>query len=318
MTHTPALKISLKSKSPDRPVRVSVPAAVLPLVVGEDRSQSRWMTSEDGVQLFVRCWRGCAGAPVMVYLHGIEGHGEWFASTATHLSAQGISIYAPDRRGAGRSQGDRGHVDSHRQWIGDAAQILKEVRQEHPHDPLFLVANCWGARTATALLREEDARSLGLSGLVLISPAISVLIDLDPIGKLAVGWSWVTGSRRRFPLPISIDMFTDDPAYIDFIEKDPLRLTEVTASFFVESLKLSRIASASAESLELPLLILQAGRDRIVKVDGTEDWYCRNRSADKQMYIFSWSEHSLDFDAHRAEYARCMAEWLFAHAEVRS
>src|SRR5207248_2779346 len=112
-----------------------------------------------------------------------------------------------------------------------------------------------------------------LSGLVLVSPAIEALVDVDFCTKLAVAWSWLTGSRRVFQLPIAAEMFTDERAYIDFIERDPLRLTEVTASFLIENLKISRLARQQADRLTLPVLLLQSGRDRIVDVVGIERWF---------------------------------------------
>lgn len=314
MTHVHALTTSLTFSPTDKPVRISQPEAVTPLAEGADCSQSRWVTSYDGVELFLRFWRGCPGLPIVIYLHGIEGHSEWFAGTASHLNNLGLTVYAPDRRGAGRSRGERGHADSCSQWADDLELVIKQIRQEHGNDPIFLIANCWGAKVAIASMETDAVKAAGLSGLVLISPAISVLVDMDPLSKLAIFWRWLTKSKKPFPLPIPIDMFTDDPAYLEFIRQDPLRLTAATAAFLVENLKLGRLAVSGAERLTLPLLILQSGRDRIVNVAGIEDWYERCGSQDKQMYIFSWASHSLDFDEHRGEYARCLSEWLFAHA----
>jgi len=277
--------------------------------------ESRSICSSDAGELFCRYWPGKKGSPVVVYLHGIEGHGQWFEPTASYLNGLGITVYAPDRRGAGRNEADRGHVGHYRQWIDDVVRLLKNVKEEHPAEPLFLVGNCWGAKPALAALSENDVRSLNLAGLVLISPAVKVRIDVGLVERLAIAFSWLTRSRRMFPLPITSDMFTDDPAYIDFVERDPLRLKEVTASFLVENLKLGKIALETAAGITLPVLLLQSGRDRIVDVPAVEEWFSGIPSQDKQMYVFSWSQHSLDFDQHRDEYARCLGEWLIAHAE---
>lgn len=303
---------------PDEPAQISMPYPGSIPEVGIHEPETQWFRASDGIDLFCRLWRGGQGAAVLVYVHGIEGHGQWFEQTASYLHKNGMSIYAPDRRGAGKTAGDRGDIADYRQWIEDLKLLLKKVKQEHDGDPLFLVGSCWGGRLAVAALREPEIRRLDLSGLVLISPALEVLVDLDFWTKLAIGWSWLTRSRRVFPLPITADMFTDEPDYINFIERDPLRLTEVTASFFVENLKLSRIAREEAARLTLPLLVLQSGRDRIVDLEGIEAWFSRTVSADKQMYVFSSSEHCLDFDPHAAEYARCLAEWLLSHGSAGS
>ncbi len=280
----------------------------------QDSSRVELITAADGLKLSWRIWHAGPASPVLLYLHGIEGHGAWFSKTATYLCNQGITVYAPDRRGSGISEGSRGHIDSFSKWTSDVEQSLIKIRELHPTEPLFLTGSCWGAKLALSALERPALKSLSISGLVLISPAISVSIDVSPMTKLAAGLSWLTGSKRLFPLPITADMFTDDPAYISLIEQDSLRLTEVTASFLAENLKLSKLAANSPNHLTLPLLVLQSGRDRIVNVSGIESWFNQVAAEDKQMFVFSWSQHSLDFDQHWAEYARCLGEWLFAQA----
>ncbi|MEZ4544216.1 MAG: hypothetical protein R3C24_09975 [Cyanobacteriota/Melainabacteria group bacterium] len=55
------------------------------------------MRAEDGIQYSCRIWRGEVGAPVILYLHGIEGHSQWFDNAADYLNQKGMTIYAPDR-----------------------------------------------------------------------------------------------------------------------------------------------------------------------------------------------------------------------------
>ncbi|HYN17981.1 MAG TPA: alpha/beta fold hydrolase, partial [Actinomycetes bacterium] len=74
---------------------------------------SSFLTASDGVELHYQRWSSERSPPwaVVVFLHGIASHGGWFAETAADLSEQGVAVYAPDRRGSGRSGGPRGHLD---------------------------------------------------------------------------------------------------------------------------------------------------------------------------------------------------------------
>src|SRR6185369_1760770 len=67
----------------------------------------------DGTRLHVLRWLPQTGQvrASVLYLHGIATHGAWFSETAELLIGEGIAVYAPDRRGSGRSDGPRGHVD---------------------------------------------------------------------------------------------------------------------------------------------------------------------------------------------------------------
>lgn len=291
-------------------VEIPLPAPMALAVSKRGTVQVSVTNADDGTGLFCRSWQGEPSSAVLVYLHGIEGHSQWFEQTASYLNRLGFSIYAPDRRGSGRNADMRGDITSYRQFINDLKQLLACVKKQHSDVPLILVGSCWGAKLAVAALQDPEIRRMSFAGLVLITPAIKTLVDVDFLTKIKIGWSWLTGSKRRFLLPIAVDMFTDNPIYRDFIERDPLRLTEVTASFLVESLKVGRLAFNAGAELQLPVLVLAAGSDRIVDVSGLEDWFERIPSLDKEMYVFSWSEHCLDFDDRAQEYARCLSKWL--------
>jgi lysophospholipase len=293
-------------------VEIPLPAPMALAGSKPGRLKASVTNAADGTSLFCRTWQGDSSCPAIIYLHGIEGHGQWFEQTASYLNRVGFTVYAPDRRGSGRNAGVRGDIASYRQFLDDLKALLATVRKQQPDVPLILMGSCWGAKLAVAVLQEPEVDKMVVSGLVLITPAIKTLVDVDLITKIKIGWSWLTGSKRRFKLPIEVDMFTDNPIYKEFIERDPLRLTEVSASFLIESLKVSKLALEAGARLQLPVLVLAAGRDRIVDVAGLEDWFERIPTADKEMYVFSWSEHCLDFDEHVQEYARCLSKWLLA------
>jgi len=94
--------------------------------------ESRFLTATDGVRLHLLQWSGERPSPwaVVVYLHGIASHAGWFSETAAHLSDQGVTVYAPDRRGSGRSGGPRGHLDRYRRALDDAGQAVRLAAAE--------------------------------------------------------------------------------------------------------------------------------------------------------------------------------------------
>lgn len=281
-------------------------------------AEERWLASADGERLFYRYWPGEPGQPVVVYFHGIEGHGAWFAATAAYLNALGMSVYVPDRRGAGRNAQERGHLASCAQLLGDMDLMLAAARKENRREALFVVANCWGAKAAVLLAGKQAVARHGLAGLVLTSPAVSVKVDADLKTRLTIGLAWLCRSKRKFPIPLTTEMFTDNPIYQEFIGQDPLRLTEATASFFATSTMLTLLAHAAATSVSVPLLVLQSGRDRIVCIDGVFRWFKRVGVRDKTLRIFPEAEHSLDFEARPDAYRKTLADWLLERSRRRS
>ena len=278
-----------------------------------------FVRAADGLDLAYRFWPGERNKCVVVYWHGIEGHSQWFENTASVLNEKGITVYAPDRRGSGLNASERGHMMSYRAFLAENEILLARIMQEHQNEPLVLMGNCWGAKAA-ALVASSDYKSpiskgsLPLAGLVLTNPAIKTKVDFDLMTKLKIAYHSLRGDRfacHRWPIPLTTEMLTDNPTYVSYIEKDPLRLTSATAQFYVETFKLTLLAQSKAKQIDLPLLVLQSGQDRIVDVAALERWYARCPSPNKQWRLFPDAAHSLDFDRDSFnDYAQMLASWL--------
>lgn len=284
------------------------------------------MRMSDGVELATRIWKGKLGHPVVLYLHGIEGHSQWFENTASHLNSLGINVIAPDRRGAGLNPRDRGNLSSYKAYLADLEVILRKIAFDFVGHPIILLGNCWGGKAAS-VIAQKDYKPVGgelnlpIAGLVLTSPAIFTKVDYGAATKLQIAYNSILGgdsaAHRKWPIPIEVDMFTDNPTFQGFLKRDTLRLTEATSNFFVESFKLSKLAEKACNAIEMPVLILQSGSDRIVDVDKLQGWYSRIKSQTKDLRIFPDAQHALDFDANWIkEYTHVLADWILARLPV--
>jgi len=281
--------------------------------------------ASDGSQVACRIWRGKVGQPVVLYLHGIEGHSQWFENTASVLNERGVTVYAADRRGAGLNARDRGHLASYKTLLADTEQMLRRIAQQHTGHALVIIGNCWGAKAASVICRQDykgvdGPLNVGVSGLVLTSPAIFTKIDFDWKTKATIGYYCLRGDRlqlKEWNIPITAQMFTNNQPYVEYIENDPLRLTKATSQFFFESNKLSKEAASASQQINLPLLILQSGNDQIVDIPKLEQWYAQVKSVDKQMRIFPDAAHSIDFDkVWFKDYTHLLGEWILARSPV--
>ncbi len=285
--------------------------------------QIRFIAGSDERLLACRVWPGDESGPVVVYLHGIEGHSQWFQSTANVLSRRGISIYAPDRRGAGLNREDRGHLLNCKTLLADIEIILRLVASENAGRPIVLIGNCWGGKPASVLASRDykttDDRELPeLAGLILICPAIHTKVDFDWRTKLDIGLSVLRGdsySRKLLDIPIEPTMFTQDPTYLAFIENDPLRLLSATKKFFFEQFLLTLRAKNAAAKLILPTLLIESGRDEIVDLSFLERWFARIPAEEKRQMLFREATHSIEFDPlWFDQYCQLLVDWILARA----
>ncbi|MDX2105284.1 MAG: alpha/beta fold hydrolase [Candidatus Melainabacteria bacterium] len=296
-----------------------------------------WIKASDDYQVNCRIWRGKVGSPVVLYLHGIEGHSQWFENTAFALNEKGITVYAPDRRGSGLNPRDRGHLSSYKVYLNDIHSMLRRIERDHAGHPIVLWGNCWGAKAATLICQDRDPNAKGekkelqeaeshpISGLVLSSPAIFTQIDFDLKTKAEIAFNHYMGDKmggdrrtmKKWPLPLRPSMFTDNEAYLEYLEHDALRIQFVTSTFLVESHKLSGLAQNTAKRLSLPILILQAGADQIVDIKATQNFLAKTKSTEKSMRLFPDAKHVLDFDNNWfKDYAHLAGEWVSARLPV--
>jgi alpha-beta hydrolase superfamily lysophospholipase len=238
-------------------VRADPPADALAGRGGE----SRFLAASDGVELHYLRWSSGRSPPlaVVVFLHGIASHAGWFAETATDLDEQGVEVFAPDRRGSGRSGGPRGHLARYQRALDDVDEVVRLVGSEHPGTPLFLAASSWAAKLAVVYAAARPAR---LSGLLLLGPGLLPRVNLSPGRRVRVLAGHLVTPTARLPIPLTPELYTANPPYLDFIRADPLRLLEATTQFFWETARLDRRRRRASARLDRPLLVLQAPTTR--------------------------------------------------------
>jgi alpha-beta hydrolase superfamily lysophospholipase len=271
---------------------------------------SRRARASDGVELHYLRWSGGPSPPwaVLIFLHGIASHGGWFAETAADLEALGVAVYAPDRRGSGRSGGPRGHLDRYERALDDLDEVLALVTAEHPGTPVFLAASSWAAKLGVVY---AGLRPGPLAGLLLLGPGLLPTVSLSRARQLAVVAGHLVAPTARLPIPLTPELYTTSPRYRDAIRADRLRLLTATTRFFWETLRLDRRRRhAAAAALGLPLLLLQGEHDAMMDVAGTRDWFSRLGAEDKTYRAYPGAGHTLDFEPDRRRYLADMVGWL--------
>ena len=289
----------------------------LAAALGGSGAETRFLTTDDGVRLHLLHWASERSPPwaAVIFLHGIASHAGWFGETAADLSNRGVAVYAPDRRGSGRSSGPRGHLTRYQRALDDVEQILQQVATEHPATPVFLAASSWAAKLAVVHAARRPAL---LSGLLLLGPGLLPRVNLTPVRRARVLVGHLATPTAHLPIPLTPELYTANPPYLDFIRSDPLRLLEATAQFFWETARLDRRRGRDSAKLELPLLLLQGEDDKMMDVAGTRRWFERLDVEDKTYRAYPGAGHTLDFEPDRTRYLTDMLEWLTVRAASAS
>jgi acylglycerol lipase len=285
-------------------------------LLGGGGAESQFLTASDGVRLHCLRWSSERSVPwaVVIFLHGIASHAGWFGETAVELNKHGVAVYGPDRRGSGRSGGRRGHLGRYERALEDVEEVVRLVSSEHRGTPTFLAASSWAAKLAIVYAASRPAP---LSGLMLLGPGLLARVNLSPGQRVRVIVGHLITPKARLPIPLTPEMYTANPPYLDYIRADRLRLVEATAKLFWETARLDR-QRRHGTRLDLPLLVLQGEDDKMMDVPETRRWFERLLVEGKTYRAYPGAGHTLDFEPDRARYLADMLAWLSAQVSPAS
>jgi alpha-beta hydrolase superfamily lysophospholipase len=254
-----------------------------------------------------------AGKPraEVVCIHGIQSHGGWYEYSCGRLREAGHAISFLDRRGAGLNHQDRGDAPGFRRLLSDLAEFLTAIRR--PGAPVFLLAISWGGKLGTALQRRYPGL---VDGLALLCPGFFPRVRPALRERLAIAGARLVSPRRLFPIPLNDpELFTATPRWQAFIRDDPLALRQATARLLVESVRLDGYLRFIPSYVQVPLLLLLAGKDRIIDNEPTRGFVDRFASTDKEIIEYPQAHHTLEFEPEPDTFIHDLKRWLEKHGE---
>lgn len=282
---------------------------------GAEGTETGYVSSKDGTRLFYR-WRpadDAAGAVVVV--HGFGEHSGRYGHVQEALAARGLASVAFDYRGFGRADGQRAFVLRFADYLDDVARAVAFSRERAPGLPTFLLGHSQGGLVAALYAIE---RPDGLAGSVLTSPAFgaSVRIPAWKDGLARV----LSGLVPRFSLPTGIpsDGVSRDPEVVRAYDEDPLRARVATARWYTELLSAQARAMEGAPRLSMPVLVIQAGADRLVSPDASERWTGLVGSDDRRFVRWPGLYHEVMNEPEKGEVLAEIGAWIEERTRERT
>ena len=266
----------------------------------------------DGTVLPLAIWPAAdKAAPkyVMLGLHGFGDYRNAFEKPAEVWSKDGITTYAYDQRGFGKSP-TRGRWPGTDTLVGDALAVAALVHARHPGVPFYLVGESMGG--AVALVAAD--RGLQADGMVLSAPALR---GREAVGPLASGALWFFAHTIPWlPAgPTSIDFRpTDTPKELEKLQNDPLMLRQPRVDMGYGLVDLMDDARDSAERVRLPYLMLHGMADRLVPTSAVQTAIeVMPPRKDSRLAFYKEGYHLLMRDKQGPVVAADIAAWIADH-----
>jgi acylglycerol lipase len=232
--------------------------------VEEDRYVTR-----DGMRLGLMRWEASMPSAVIVALHGMNDYSNAFSMPAPWWAANGITTYAYDQRGFGRSP-QTGIWPGGRIMRRDLTDFVDVVRARHPGLPVFVLGESMGGAVAlTAFASDMPPKA---DGLILIAPAVWGRGTMPLTYRVALWaaahtlpWTSFSGSGLRIIPSDNIEMLRANG-------RDPLFIKRSRTDAIFGLVSLMGDAYEAAPRVEnIPILYMYGAKDEIIPKRPSED-----------------------------------------------
>jgi len=257
--------------------------------------------------ILYRRWVAPEPKAVLLLMHGLGAHSGRWDFLADYLQQNSISSYALELKGFGETRGIKGHVDSFRIYIEDALALYSIVKKENPAKDVFLAGESMGALISILALKEH---SRIYKGLICISPAFSSKLKLPLHDYLRLVMSLITNPKMQFTLPFTSEMCTRDEGYRDTMDKDPREHRLASSRLLLGIILAQEAAKRRLKSIDIPLLFLTAGEDKLVYVEMSKKVFGTVREKDKKIIHYPGMRHSLSIALGRKALFSDILRWI--------
>jgi alpha-beta hydrolase superfamily lysophospholipase len=192
--------------------------------------------------------------------------------------------------------------------------VLGELRQRHLKEGqqtrFFVLGHSMGGIFAAHLAAKHADL---LDGVLFLNPWVRDSARVPPGMLLGILAGGLLHSRRHWRNPGGVEGMTTNPEAIRMLEADPYWRRDLTATFFMQIMRLRTQMPVLAPKIHLPALVLQAEQDKSVIASASQQFYTALASSDKTWKLYPDYAHDTELEPERARLDRDIVEWIQAH-----
>ncbi len=226
-----------------------------------------------------------------------------------HSELEPMTVFVVDHRGQGLSgrmtaNPQIGYVDQFEDYVADVKQLFNTHMQTVGCEKFYLMGHSMGGAIGLGLLMTEQDRFAAAS-----FSAPMWMINTKPypnfVAQMIGGLTSTFGAGKKYAVgqgdyninfPFEKNNLTHSPERykmsVDIYREQPLtQVGGVSNRWVLESLKFTKKLRRKASKFTIPMVVMQAGMDELVKPKG-QDLICKKAKACEQI-IFTHAFHEL-------------------------
>jgi len=264
----------------------------------------------DGVNIFYRQFAAETEKARLVIAHGLGEHSGRYGNVVERLLPKGFSVWLPDHRGHGKSEGKRGHVLNFMQYLIDLKSMLELAREGmHGGCKCFLLGHSMGG--LIAIFYAQRFNDL-IDGIVASSPALGMVIEVPGAKKILGSFMSYLWPGLTMGNELDAGKISHDQDVVSSYQHDPLVHDRVSARFFTEMLAAMETVNQQVASLKVPILMQVAGDDHLVNARISKQFFEKLATSDKTLHAYEGLYHEIynELEGQRKEVLDDLEDWL--------
>ncbi len=235
-------------------------------------------------------WLNPLGKPkaIILCVHGLGLHSGSYEKFGKAMAPRGYAIYAVDVRGFGSWMAAKGREKcDFKHCTDDIVSTLNVLRMANPGVPVYLLGESMGGAIAMDVAAEQPEL---INGLISAVPAAERFKSKRT--DLKVFLHLLTGNRKVNVEKSVVDRATEDHALREEWTEDPLGRVELSPHELMQFQSFMNDNHDRAKKIDrMPVLLVQGGKDKLVKAEGTKELFEELKTEDKNLALINGAEH---------------------------
>ncbi|KAJ8463959.1 hypothetical protein ONZ51_g9919 [Trametes cubensis] len=294
-----------------------------------------WREGFDGHAFYTRTYEAATTKAVLVFVHGFGDHIGRYEDIHPWFAQRGITVFAYDMRGFGRTALDPEHRSPDEYYgktsrpleLSDLEWWVRHAKSTFPDTPIFIMGYSAGAGLTLAFPTRQhpppapETVSM-LSGVISQGPLVHLTYQPAKVSRYLLHGVAKIAPLLPFPAPMPAERFSRDPKVVEALKNDTLRMDRGTAR------GLDNMLTQGYQLLdegykywpkELPLLMTWGSADEVNCPKAGVAFFNKLDIKDKKLIVYDDILHDLLHEAGDIP-DRVLEEyfvWIEAHLDSR-
>ncbi len=266
-------------------------------------------TTPDGINIFATSFAPTTGAvrAVVALAHGLGEHLARYIHVAQFFADNGIATVAYDRRGHGKSGGQRGHTPDYALYLDEMQVLISEAKTRFPNIPVFLYGHSMGGNIILNYALRRNVSDI--TGVISTGAVIRLAFRPNPVvlflGKITK-IIYPSFSQKN---QLETAALSRDKSVVDAYIADPLVHDSLSSVAGLGILEYADYLCNNPQKFPVPLYITHGGEDRLTSSPGSE-WFGKNYTGDITLKIWDGLYHEIHNEPEQATVLGEIVEWV--------